>query len=189
VRQLDDYNINFKRISAIEDEQGARGLRDTMLHIFNEAIDNNYAHILVLEDDFLFVKEKLWVDEVMSNVVKELPENYLLCYLGGQSTIPFSNYYSGYLIEVKGYFATHSVIYSRQGIKEIMTRGLGYPIDNWLVREIQESIGHCYCVHPLLCGQRPDYSDIGKANIDWTPFIQMRHETRIAELNDKLNGR
>lgn len=189
VQQFDDYGIDFTRVKAIEDSEGARGLRDTMLLIFDEAQRRNFNNILVFEDDVQFVKEKSWIDEVMNCVVHELPENYLLCYMGGQATIPFSNYYSGHLIPVKGYFATHAVMYSKQAIKEIMARGMEYPIDNWLVSEIQGKVGHCYCVNPILASQRADYSDIGKNNIDWNPFIIPRHEQRIAELNNKLDGR
>lgn len=189
VRQFDDFGINFKRISAIEDEQGAKGLRDTMLLIFQEVQEHNYSNILVFEDDFLFIKEKLWIDEVMNAVVNELPPSYLLCYLGGQPTQGFPSYYSAHLLPVKGYFATHAVMYSRQGVNEIMAKQMDYPIDNWLVKEIQEGVGNCYCIHPMICTQKPDYSDIGKAYIDWRPFMDTRHEQKIAELNFKLNGR
>lgn len=189
LRQLDDYGINFKRIAAVEDtESGARGLRDTMLLIFNESLEKNHSNILVLEDDFEFIKEVIWVDEVMNAVVKELPENYLLAYMGGQPTGGFQSYYSAHLLPVFKYFATQSVIYSRQAIKEIMlTREMGYPIDNWLVDNIQ-TLGNCYAINPMLCSQRPCKSDIGGTFIDWRPFMDMRHEQQIAELNNRLNA-
>lgn len=186
LRQLESCETNFKRISAIEDnESGARGLRDTMLLIFNEALKNNYKNILVFEDDVEFVVEPFWVGETIKAVVEELPENYFICYLGGQPTGGFRDYYSAHLLPVNKYFATHAVMYSQQGIKEIMARGLGYPIDNWLVDNIQTE-GNCYCVHPMLASQRPDMSDIGKTFINWKPFMDTRHNQQINELNQRL---
>jgi len=179
---LEKYEIPFSLFTAIEKPDGAEGLRDTMNLIFDEAIENNYPNILVLEDDCEFIKEKIWVDETMNGVVEQLPENYLLCYLGGQATGGYSGFYSGNLLPVTKYFATHAVMYSLQGIKEIKARNLGYPIDNWLVDNIQTQ-GRCYGIHPLLASQRAGYSDIGKAEINWFPFIVPRHEQKINELN------
>lgn len=184
VQHLDEYQVPYSLITAIEKPNGAEGLRDTMNLVFEDAIKNDYSNILVLEDDVLFVKEKYWVDETMKNVIAQIPENYWCCYLGGQPTAGYSNFYSTNLLPVIKYFATHAVMYSIQGIKEIITRGIGYPIDNWLVSEIQTK-GHCYAVHPLLASQRPGVSDIGGQFIDWNPFIQIRHEQKINELHGR----
>lgn len=189
VRQFDDYGIDFKRVAAIHDEEsGARGLRDTMLEVFEDAAKKDYNNILVLEDDFVFVKEPQRFHEVMNAAVLELPPNYRLFYLGGQPTAGFSNYYSSHLLPAVKYFATHAVAYSRQVIKEILLKEFDYPIDNWIVANIQ-TLGNCYCVHPMLASQRPDMSDIGKTFIDWRMFMDARHQQKVNELNNKINGR
>lgn len=177
--QLDEYNIPFKRISAIEDkESGARGLRDTMLLIFNEAIENNYESILVLEDDFQFVENP---NSFMGEVVKQLPENWHMVLLGCQPTTGFHYRKSANLLNLQKAYATHSVAYSKQCIKEIMAREMGYPIDNWLCDEIQV-MGQTYCTYPFLCTQRPGHSDIGKTYIDWRPFMDGRYNQKLAEM-------
>ena len=182
IEQCEKYEINFKRISAIEDtEQGARGLRDTMLLIFQDAIDNNYENILVLEDDFMFVENKETVDSAMSGAMKQLPENWHLLFGGCQPTAGFMHRQSANLLNLQQAFSTHCVGYSKQGIKEIMSRGMGYPIDNWLVSEI-ENLGQTYCTYPFLCTQREGMSDIGKQWISWIPFMQPRYEQKLAEI-------
>lgn len=185
VQQLCDYQIPFKRVEAIHNpQQGAEGLRDTMLKIFYEAIEKDYDNILVFEDDVLFVAEKIWVDDTMEKVVKQLPENYHLCFLGGQPTAGFQNFYSTNLLPVIKFFSTHAVAYSKQGIKEIMARGLGFPIDNWLVSEI-EVMGHSYCTYPLLASQNAGYSDIAHQEFSWRPFIEQKFQQKINELHSK----
>lgn len=180
--QFELYEIPYKRVEAVyNDQQGAEGLRDTMLKIFQDATDNNYERILVFEDDVQFVVEKAIVDATMQGVLEQLPDNFLLLYLGGQPTAGFSNFYTANLLPAIKYFATHAVAYSRQAIKEIMARGMGFPIDNWLVDNIQ-TLGNCYTVHPLIASQRPGMSDIGKTFIDWRAFIEARHEQKINEL-------
>lgn len=178
---LEDYGIPFSIFPAIEKEKGAEGLRDTMNLLFEEIIANNYKHTLVFEDDIKIIEPKGTFHYVMDNVFKELPENYHLCYLGGQATGGYSHFHSAHLLPAIKYFATHSVIYSLQGAKEIVARNLGFPIDNWLVNELQND-KHCYAVHPILCSQRAGFSDIGGTHMDWSPFIEPRHNQRILEM-------
>lgn len=181
---FEEYEIPFTRVQAIENSNGAEGLRDTMLIIFNEAIDNGYNNILVFEDDAKFIMEKQWVDEVMENVIKQLPENYWLCYLGGQPTGGYSNFYSPNLLPAIKYFSTQSVMYSKQGIKEIMARGIGFPIDNWIVDEIQTQ-GNCYAIDPMLCVQREGFSNIGHAEINWQPFMKPKHDQELNKMRTR----
>jgi len=182
---LEEYHIPYERFQAIHDkEQGARGLRDTMIKIFSEIIENNYKNTLIFEDDVSFCLDSFWFHDTMNKVVEQLPENYHLCYLGGQATGRLSHFHSANLIPVIKYFATHSVLYSLHGVKEIMARDFGYPIDNWIVESIQP-MAHCYCTYPLLCSQRPDISDIGGQFIDWTPFIQGRFQQRVLEIGKR----
>lgn len=182
---FEKYGIPFRRVLAIEDnDNGARGLRDTMIGIYKEAIEKGHQNILVFEDDAKIIVGEEIFNDTMNKVVSQLPENYHFCFLGGQATFRFSHYHSTNLLPVRMYFATHAVAYSLQGMKEIMARELGYPIDNWMVEHIQ-NLGHCYCVDPLLCSQYAGYSDIGKNEIDWSPFIIPRHEQKKAEMNGR----
>ncbi len=184
-KQAEEYGIPFERVSAIYDaEQGARGLRDTMVNLFNEEIAKGIKHLLVFEDDCEMVVPPPIFNDVMDKVMEQLPINYHLCYLGGQASGRFTHFHSANLLPVQKYYATHSVIYSLQGMKEIMARDMQFPIDNWMTSAVQR-LGHCYTTHPLLCSQFPGYSDIGKNEINWRPFIVPRHEQKIAEMNGR----
>lgn len=182
---FEEYQIPYEVFPAIEDrEQGARGLRDSVLLIFNEAIKNNYENIFIFEDDIKFVEPPQTFHYTMNEAVKQLPENYHLIYGGGQPTAGYASIYSANLLPAIHYFATHAVGYSKQGIKEILAMGMDFPIDNWLVKEFQV-FGRCFAVNPILCSQRAGFSDIGGNEINWDPFIVPRHNQKVAEIRWK----
>ncbi len=79
-------------------------------------------------------------------------------------------------------FATHAWAISLDGMKEILSAGLEAPIDNSVVKTVQPR-GHTYITHPLLCTQRPGYSDIGRTEINWQPFIEQRYYQKFSESN------
>lgn len=174
-QQMETYNIPFERINAIEDEQGARGLRDTMINLFNEEIEKGTHSVLVFEDDAEMVQSVEIFHHLMNKIIQQIPDSYHMVFLGGQPSGRIKGMFSPNLFRAQKYFATHSVIYSLQGMKEIVSRGLGYPIDNDMVEKIQP-MGQCYAVNPLLVSQKPGYSDIGKNFISWKPFIDDRYK-------------
>jgi len=181
-KQMEEYEIPFERIEAIRDEQqGARGLRDTMVKLFNEEIPKGTEHLLVFEDDAEIVVNKETFHDTMNNVMNQLPEMYHMIFLGCQITSNGCKWHSGNLIRVVKAFSTHAVLYSLQGMKEIVSRGLGFPIDNWYVAELQ-NFGHSYCTYPFLCSQFPGHSDIGGNFVDWKPFMDVRFSQKIHEI-------
>lgn len=178
--QFEKYSIPFDRVEAIYDqEQGARGLRDTMCKLFKEEIEKETQHLLVFEDDCLCVEGVDTFHETMNKVMEQLPENYHCIYLGGQLTSRITRFLSPNLIPVTKYYATHSVLYSREAIM-LMRDIMGFPIDNWMTDNVQ-IMDRCYAVHPLLCSQIKGYSDIGKNEMDWNPFIVPRYEQKLNE--------
>jgi hypothetical protein len=181
--ELEKFNIPYKRICAIEKENGAEGLRDTMLLIFNEAIEQDYKNILIFEDDIEFCEED--VNDVMSKAIAQLPSSYRLLFLGCQPTAGFSHFHSPNLLPAIKCFATHAVAYSRKCMEEIVALRMEFPIDNWMVTEI-ETRGECFVTYPMLASQRPGVSDIGKTFINWKPFMDARYTQKIHELKSRL---
>lgn len=177
----EQYSIPFERVSAIEDEQGARGLRDTMKQVFKEGIDNNLQNTLVFEDDAEPIIEPVWLHEYMRKVMEQLPQDYHMVFLGCQLTGNACQMISENLIRVHKAFSTHAVLYSLQGMKEIMARDFGYPIDNWYVQDIQP-MNKSYCTYPFLVSQRDGVSDIGKQFISWKPFLEQRFNQQFATI-------
>ena len=179
-KMADEYEIPFERISAINNpQQGAAGLRDTMIEIFSEAIENSRPNVLVFEDDALPAVQPPWVHECMNRALEQLPDTYHMMFLGCQLTSNVCSWYSTNLIKVNKAFSTHAVLYSLQGMKEIITKDFDYPIDNWYVDNI-ETMNQSFCTYPLLFTQRPGHSDIGPNYINWRPFIDQRFEQQAA---------
>ena len=179
---MEKFEIPFDRINALHDkEQGARGLRDTMANLFKEEIEKGTRHLLVFEDDAEIITYPHLFHPVMDKVIQQLPENYHMIFLGCQITSNGCKWHSANLIRVIKAFSTHAVIYSLQGMKEIMARDFGYPIDNWYVSEIQD-MGHSYCTFPFLVSQRDGISDIGGNFISWKPFLEQRFSQKVGEI-------
>ncbi len=183
VEELEKFDIPYKRICAVEKENGAEGLRDTMLIIFREAEEQGYQNILVFEDDILFLDEDVNLE--MNKVVEQLPKDYRLLFLGAQYSNGFTHFHSPNLLPVTKAFATHATCYSALAIKEILAFGMQFPIDNWMVTDVQTR-GGCYGTYPLLATQREGYSDIAKNTLSWRPFIDGRYAQKIAELKSRL---
>lgn len=181
-KQAENYNIPYARVIAIHNEQGAIGLRDTMQNLFLKEIEHGTKNLLVFEDDALLVVPPEIFHDSMNKVVDQLPENYWMCFLGCQITGSISHFHSPNVIQASKMFSTHAVLYSLQGMKEIIGHGFKSPIDNYYVDEI-ESQGNSFCSYPLLCSQDAGYSDICKNEISWRPFIEARYETKIGEFN------
>jgi hypothetical protein len=175
------YSIPYERVSAIEKPNGAEGLRDTVVKLFMEEIRKGTQHLLVFEDDAEIVSDPDTFHEYMNKVVDQLPENYHLCFLGCQLTSNGCKFYTSNLINVQKAFSTHAVIWSLQGMKECISLGMGYPIDNWMVENI-EPMSHSYCTYPFLVSQRDGVSDIGGQWISWKPFLDGRFNQQVANI-------
>lgn len=181
--ELERFGIPYKRWAAKYNEHhGAIGLRDSMIDLFRSALDLGYKNVLVFEDDVMFVRSD--VNEVMNKAIDQLPPDYRILFLGCQPTAGFTRFQSENLLPVTKAYATHAVMYSELAMRECVNLGLGYPIDNWIVDNIQPK-GGCFVTYPLLATQRPDYSDIGRTHIDWSPFIVQRYNQKIQELKSR----
>ena len=180
--EMERMNIDFELVTAIEDEEnGARGLRDTVWKIIEQGVKEEWDNVLIFEDDCQFIEPKHVVDEAMNKAIEQLPYNWLLFYLSGQVTNGFKERTGSNLLQVDMCFATHSWAISQNGMKEIYNLGLDYPIDNSVVQKIQP-LQRSYITYPILTTQRFGYSDIGKAEINWNHFLVTRYNQKLHEL-------
>lgn len=172
VQQLNKYSIPFERVEAIEHDKGAEGLKLTFEKLFKSCIKNGYKNVLVLEDDLDIIEPS--INEVMSRVVADLPEQYDIIYLGCQLCNSPTGYYNRTLLKgVDSAFATHAAIYSLKAMKDIIKGKIEAPIDNYLVRHIQQK-KNCYAVYPMLVSQIVGKSDIysDQISLNWKPFLE-----------------
>jgi len=174
------YNIDFELIDGIVSPLGgADGLRLTVNNILLDSIEKEYQQILIFEDDCVFLENP---NTTMEEVIKQLPIDWLLLYLGGQVTNGFKRRQSANLLQADMIFATHSWALSLQGMKEVIASGLEAPIDNSIVAKVQP-LQRSFITFPLLTSQKAGISDIAGQYIDWTPFIIPRYHQKLAELN------
>lgn len=178
MQQAEQYSIPFIRYSAIEDSSGAEGLRLTMVKLFTECIEKGYENILVFEDDCLFVECEEIFHNTMNHVVDNLPENYIMIFLGCQLTGEIRYSHTPHILKATKMFSTHAVLYSKRGMKEALSHNISAPIDNFYVASL-EPLNESYCITPLLCSQREGYSDIYKGQISWRPFIEPKFREKI----------
>ena len=179
--ELYKWQIPYELVNAVKHEKGAEGLRITVEKIFREAIAKNWESVLIFEDDAVFVDSCGNPNDTMNEVVKQLPKNWDILYLGAQCTTGFKLRTSPNLLLVENAYATHAWAISLHGMKEILAAGLEAPIDNCIVAKIQ-SHGTTYITYPLLATQRPGISDIGNTYINWQPFIENRYYQKLGDL-------
>ncbi len=103
---FEKYQIPFTRISAVYSDNGAEGLKETMAQLFAKCIEEGRSNILVFEDDCKIVVPPELFHHSMENVVNQLPENYVMCFLGCQITSSVSHFFSSHLLQAHKMFST-----------------------------------------------------------------------------------
>jgi GR25 family glycosyltransferase involved in LPS biosynthesis len=180
--ELYKWGIPYELVNATPHDNGAEGLRITVEKIFRDAVAANLKSVLIFEDDAMFVDSCGNPNDTMEQVVKQLPPTWQILYLGAQCTNGFKAKPTNNLLLLDMAFATHAWAVSLDGMKEILAAGLEAPIDNCVVKTVQPK-GNTYITYPLLCTQRPGYSDIGRTEINWQPFIEHRYYQKFSESN------
>lgn len=181
-KMMGEYEIPFRRVEAISKPNGAEGLRDTMVKLFAESLGKGHKQILVFEDDAQFVVQKEWVHLTMNEVIGNIPELWLMATLGSQITGKFIHRHHPNILSATKVYSTHAMLYSERGMRESLSQGLDYPIDNFFVDKL-EPMRATYVVHPMLATQRPGRSDIYNNFIDWTAFIDSSYSQKYNEFN------
>jgi GR25 family glycosyltransferase involved in LPS biosynthesis len=132
----------------------------TNIKILEEAIENNYNSILILEDDVEFNDQVLNMDEYF----KVLPKNWDMLYFGGNHnthvgvTPPAK--VNDLIVKLHHTYTTHMVAIKSHLFETIISLLGTYkePIDV-LYTELQKRY-NVYCFYPGIAKQRKGYSDI-----------------------------
>jgi len=179
-KEFEKINIldRVKRFPAIERKDGRLGCIKSHLEILKYAKKNNLNNVLIFEDDVMFLND---VNGVLDNVVKQLPVDWNLLYLGANLHSPLTNI-SDNLVLLNNGFSTHAISYNKNVydifIKKYNTMNelilQSDILDVWLASIIQNR-GNSYLVKPLLATQRNDFSDIVKSDVNYS-FIEERYK-------------
>lgn len=167
---VDEFKRNdvfVERVSAVDGKEfpksrmgiksGAYGLLLTNIKILEDAILNKYENILIFEDDVKFAEN---FNEIFSENIAELPQNWNLLYLGGINRIKPTGE------KHKIFKTTHTITTHAVGINsnffeillESIKKNMASPIDK-IQQRLQESYD-AYVFIPNIATQRASYSDI-----------------------------
>jgi len=169
--QLTNIGLKGKRFNAIKMQNGAIGCSMSHLKLLQEAVKNNLAHILIVEDDITFLEPELFKTQI--NKFLELHERWDVVLLAGNNMPPYEivdetcvkvsrcQTTTGYLVN------GHYIKVLIQNIKMGLTNLLNKPDDkmNFAIDKFWfnlQKISNWYLIIPLTVIQREDYSDIEK---------------------------
>lgn len=182
---LNRYGVEFDRFAACEHAIGCKGIRQSLITLFEDALQKGYDNILVFEDDIEFTVAPDIFNDVMGDMMNELPV-YDMVFLGANMIESAHVPYSSHLTKLRYnqehsniVVANHAMLYSRNGIKECLL-ALNTKFDKYGTTDMclwQEvcSQGFSYAVRPLLASQRAGYSDIENRVTDYERIIKMRY--------------
>tara|TARA_R110001583_G_scaffold30023_3_gene104218 strand:- start:42 stop:659 length:618 start_codon:yes stop_codon:yes gene_type:complete len=144
---------------------GEIGILKTHIDILNEAIDNEYGSILLIEDDIMFTDEILSLDKHMSL----LPSKWDMIYFGGNHNIHMGqkvDVITDGLIKLHNTYGLQCVAIHNRVFKLLLDTiiNLGKPVDVYYA-DIQKT-NYCFGFYPSIAYQRPGFSDIQGMNTD-----------------------
>lgn len=164
--------INAQRFNAISNRNGAIGCTMSHLRLLDNAVKNNYSHLLVLEDDAQFLNPELFKQNF--NKFLELHgNNWDVIIFSGNNVPPYipvddtcikvtrCQTTTGYLVN------GHYLKILRNNVKEGLEKLLKNPQEHRLFAVDKywfnlQQIDNWYLIIPMTVVQREGYSDIEK---------------------------
>ena len=175
--QLKNVNINCaQRFSAIKLPNGRIGCSMSHLKCIQIAKENNWDHVLICEDDILFLNPNLFKKNLQHFLKSN--ESWDVVLLAGNNVPPYHRICEEYIKISRCQTTTAYIVkqhYYDTLIKNIKI-GIGllmkepekhvyYAIDKyWMILQQNDN---WYLITPLTVTQREDYSDIEKRNTDY----------------------
>jgi glycosyl transferase family 25 len=175
--QLSNIGICATRFNAIKLTNGAIGCSMSHLKCLEIAKQNNWEHVLIVEDDILFLNPDLFKNQVDKFLKKHANFDVLL--IAGNNVPPYQKIddscvkvyrcqtTTGYIVKRHYYDTMISNI--KEGIQKLMKnpeQHVQYAIDKYWFR-LQEK-DDWFLITPLTVTQREDYSDIEKRHTNYT---------------------
>jgi glycosyl transferase family 25 len=174
--EIKKINIQATRFNAIKNKIGALGCSLSHLNLLKLAKLNNLDHILIMEDDIVFMKPEIFINSLNNFLSSEINFDVLL--IAGNnmgSYIKIDDFCvkiskcqttTGYLVKKKYY--DKLIENFEQGILKLtnnLNRLNDFAIDQYWTN--LQLIDNWYLLTPLTVSQRPDYSDIEKRIINY----------------------
>lgn len=175
--QLSKIGLHSTRFNAIKLKDGAVGCSMSHLKCLEMAKRNNWDHIMIVEDDILFLNPELFKNQL--NKFLKNHNNFDVVLIGGNNMPPYQKMddscvkvcrcqtTTGYIVQRHYYDTLINNI--REGVRKLMNNPalhIQYAIDKYWFK-LQEK-DNWYLITPLTVTQREDYSDIEKRHTNYT---------------------
>jgi GR25 family glycosyltransferase involved in LPS biosynthesis len=152
-------------IPGIQWNSGAAALNMTTVRILEDAKKNNYASILILEDDVEFHPQ---INQIVDENIQDVPDDWEMLLFGCMHrSAPFSVTRRIFRIrraDCLHCYAVRNTMYDLY-IEEISK--MEWPLD-WVTQFRIQPRKRSYCLMPNFAYQRPSYSNIAQMNVSYT---------------------
>lgn len=152
--------LDMRRFDAIWHETGSVGCAKSHLALMQVLVDSQYKNMLILEDDFHFVR-----DDWRERLKLVPPTGWDILFLGGRyMEKPIRRITDlGSANQVGRFYCTHAYAitreYAAKFLKDVKDSGvLPIPIDCWFAD--RAAANQFWCVRPRIVVQRPSPSDV-----------------------------
>ena len=178
--QLSIVGIQAERFTAIRLENGALGCSMSHLKCLEMAKANNWPHVLIIEDDILFLKPNIFVNQL--NLFLHNHKTFDVLLIAGNNAPPYDTIdntcvkvtkcqtTTGYLVQ--SHYFDRLIQNFRNGIQQLLkypNNHIYFAIDKYWFK-LQE-LDKWYLIVPLTVTQREDYSDIEKKSTNYTRLM------------------
>ena len=175
--QLQNIGITASRFNAIKLNNGAIGCSMSHLKCLEIAKENNWDHVMIVEDDILFLNPNVFKNQL--NKFFKNNKDFDVVLIAGNNVPPYQKIddscikvyrcqtTTGYIVQ-KHYYNT-LINNIKEGVKQLINhpdKHVIYAIDKYWFR-LQEK-DNWFLITPLTVTQREDYSDIEKRPTNYT---------------------
>jgi glycosyl transferase family 25 len=182
-KQLDTIGIHATRFNAIKMENGAIGCSMSHLKCLQIALENNWDHVLICEDDITFLNPELFKNQLNGFLQnRDKKDRWDVILLGGNNIPPYKQI-DDTCIQVFTCQTTTGYIVNGHYIKKLLENikmGLTYLLKNPLHNRLYaidrfwfhlQKVDQWFLIIPLSVVQEPGYSDIEKKNINYNKMM------------------
>lgn len=169
--QLKTLNLNATRFDAIKNPNGAVGCLLSHIACIEIAIKNNYSHVLILEDDAMFINSTLLIDQFNKFISLHKHFDVLLLGANNQSRYAFRD---DTCIKVQKAHSAVAYLVNGHYMEKLLDN-----FKNSLIKNIEIDVGwhdlqhsdNFYLLLPLTVSQLPNYSDIEKKYMNYNALM------------------
>jgi len=152
-----DGHKEFNKSNHSMDELGQLGCRDSHKRLLSKIYEDGVEHCLIFEDDVELCDN---FEFKLEEIIKELPEDWDMVYLGGWNLGEKKSYTNKLNIAEKVY-TTHSYLIRRKFIPLLIdeiNKDEYKKVD--VIFSVLQKQNKCFIASPILCWQRKGFSDV-----------------------------